>query len=34
LVIGDWGLGIRPNPQYTIPNPQYIYIKFNENKSK
>jgi len=20
--IGDWGLGIGPNPQSTIPNPQ------------
>jgi len=20
--IGDWGLGIRPNPQSPIPNPQ------------
>ena len=30
--IGDWGLGIGPNPQSPIPNPQspipmYIYIK-------
>jgi len=22
--IGDWGLGIGPNPQSPIPNPQYI----------
>jgi len=22
LGIGDWGLGLRPNPQSTIPNPQ------------
>ena len=22
LVIGDWGLGIGPNPQSPIPNPQ------------
>jgi len=22
LVIGDWALGIGPNPQYQIPNPQ------------
>jgi len=22
LGIGDWGLGIGPNPQSTIPNPQ------------
>jgi len=21
--IGDWGLGIGPNPQSPIPNPQY-----------
>ena len=28
--IGDWGLGIGPNPQSPIPNPQFIYkpIKF------
>jgi len=27
--IGDWGLGIGPNPQSPIPNPQLkdIYIK-------
>jgi len=24
LGIGDWGLGIGPNPQSTIPNPQFI----------
>jgi len=24
LGIGDWGLGIGPNPQSPIPNPQYI----------
>jgi len=23
--IGDWGLGIGPNPQSPIPNPQIIY---------
>jgi len=23
LGIGDWGLGIGPNPQSPIPNPQY-----------
>jgi len=23
--IGDWGLGIGPNPQSPIPNPQYLY---------
>jgi len=26
--IGDWRLGIEPNPQSPIPNPQII---FNEN---
>jgi len=25
--IGDWGLGIGPNPQSPIPNPQYTYLK-------
>jgi len=25
--IGDWGLGIGPNPQYPIPNPHYIILK-------
>ena len=25
--IGDWGLGIGPNPQSPIPNPQSPYIK-------
>ena len=25
--IGDWGLGIGPNPQSPIPNPQIIYLK-------
>jgi len=24
--IGDWGLGIGPNPQSPIPNPQKSYI--------
>jgi len=24
--IGDWGLGIGPNPQSPIPNPQIIFI--------
>jgi len=33
LGIGDWGLGIGPNPQSPIPNPQdsfkiKYYIKF------
>jgi len=22
IIIGDWGLGIGPNPQSPIPNPQ------------
>jgi len=26
LGIGDWGLGIGPNPQSPIPNPQDINI--------
>jgi len=35
LGIGDWGLGIGPNPQSPIPNPQspipnpHIFIKLN-----
>jgi len=32
LGIGDWGLGIGPNPQSPIPNPQSPinkYIKLN-----
>jgi len=29
--IGDWGLGIGPNPQYPIPNPQFFILK---NKDK
>jgi len=31
LGIGDWGLGIGPNPQSPIPNPQspiVIYINY------
>jgi len=39
LGIGDWGLGIGPNPQSPIPNPQspipkYIFLKqdFSNNK--
>jgi len=24
--IGDWGLGIGPNPQSPIPNPQFTYF--------
>jgi len=27
LGIGDWGLGIGPNPQSPIPNPQLIIRK-------
>jgi hypothetical protein len=31
LGIGDWGLGIGPNPQSPIPNPQSPYsTKFNK----
>jgi len=26
LGIGDWGLGIGPNPQSPIPNPQFLFI--------
>jgi len=26
LGIGDWGLGIGPNPQSPIPNPQQIKL--------
>jgi len=26
--IGDWGLGIGPNPQSPIPNPQFIIMNF------
>ena len=28
LGIGDWGLGIGPNPQSPIPNPQTKYILY------
>jgi hypothetical protein len=31
LGIGDWGLGIGPNPQSPIPNPQSPKNKENEN---
>jgi len=24
--IGDWGMGIGPNPQSPIPNPQYYIL--------
>jgi len=27
LGIGDWGLGIGPNPQSPIPNPQNFTVK-------
>jgi len=28
--IGDWGLGIGPNPQSPIPNPQFfLYTNLN-----
>jgi len=30
LGIGDWGLGIGPNPQSPIPNPQIKQIKYNK----
>jgi len=29
LGIGDWGLGIGPNPQSPIPNPHFIAIIYN-----
>jgi len=29
LGIGDWGLGIAPNPQSPIPNPQSPIPKIN-----
>jgi len=32
--IGDWGLGIGPNPQSPIPNPQIKYIKLSKIISK
>jgi len=28
--IGDWGLGIGPNPQSPIPNPQIRKISINK----
>jgi len=35
LGIGDWGLGIGPNPQSPIPNPQSpFYLFFKELKRK
>jgi hypothetical protein len=32
--IGDWGLGIGPNPQSPIPNPQSPFILFKNNYTK
>ena len=29
---GDWGLGIGPNPQSPIPNPQYNINYLSNNK--
>jgi len=26
-MFGDWGLGIGPNPQSPIPNPQFLKAK-------
>jgi hypothetical protein len=34
LGIGDWGLGIGPNPQSPIPNPQSPIPKKYKNKFK
>jgi len=31
--IGDWGLGIGPNPQSPIPNPQIVILVVNKIKS-
>jgi len=35
--IGDWGLGIGPNPQSPIPNPQSPipnpHVKYFDNKN-
>jgi len=30
LGIGDWGLGIGPNPQSPIPNPQLLTLLINK----
>jgi len=30
LGIGDWGLGIGPNPQSPIPNPQTVKVIYNK----
>jgi len=32
--IGDWGLGIGPNPQSPIPNPQFKIQYINIYNSK
>jgi hypothetical protein len=29
--IGDWGLGIGPNPQSPIPNPQLIFKSYRNS---
>jgi len=34
LVFGDWGLGIGPNPQSPIPNPQSPFKKYINNNFK
>ena len=37
LGIGDWGLGIGPNPQSPIPNPLFklnILLYYNKNNNK
>ena len=34
LGIGDWGLGIGPNPQSPIPNPQSPNIIYNNLQYK
>jgi len=31
--IGDWGLGIGPNPQSPIPNPQNYYSNLNNTNN-
>jgi hypothetical protein len=33
LGIGDWGLGIGPNPQSPIPNPQSPILLYHLNRS-
>jgi len=34
IFIGDWGLGIGPNPQSPIPNPQFKVITLYYIKHK